>query len=309
MQDKYGGLERAALGTGGQAAPTAGTVGFGRIQIAQAQLKAHGMDPGHAPNGQLTPGTTSAIMKFQHSKGLSVTGTLDARTAQALAKPPKTAGRTVGSRRMKGGPILVKQTVHQVGNKANNTATHTRAGQGSSHMQNRTGPHPTSSAIGIGLPRQSTVQRPSLGSHITTQKAGSPPASKGAISMQGSSEWTSAGKRVPLIFQSTGTVAAGATVTIPVQPQIAFRGENFVVDSTTAAFFSVVSFKVGVPDQNAGGSGNIPCSIYAPTQNGALDYEMDLADAGTIIQLTVINNDTAAHSFIGTLWGHEIVQG
>jgi peptidoglycan hydrolase-like protein with peptidoglycan-binding domain len=300
MNDKYGGLERAALGAGGgQPTPATHHGHFGRIRIAQAQLKAHGHDPGHAPNGQLTPGTTQAVSRFQKAKGLSVTGTLDARTMNALARPPKTAGRTVGSRRMKGGPVLVKHTMHTTGNKAHGTAPHTRSGQGSSHAQNRSAPSPSTSASGIGIP--SSMHRPALGSHVTSQKGG--------MSMQGSSEWQSAGKRVPLIFQSTGTVAAGATQTIPVQPQIAFRGENFVVDSTTAAFFSVVSFKVGVPDQNAGGSGNIPCSIYAPNQNGALDYEMDLADAGTIIQLTVINNDTAAHTFIGTLWGHEIQQG
>lgn len=295
MNDRYSGLERTALtGASSPVHTTNGNAAPGRIKVAQAQLKAHGVDPGHPPNGQLTAGTTRAITAFQVTKGLTPTGTLDARTTSALNRPPKTAGRTVGSRRMKGGPVLVKRpNLGERGNKAPSTTFHGRAGGGQPHAQARSGANHTTSAIGISLGGSRQQQQ-----HQTA----------GGSTMKGQSEWESAGKRVPIIFQSNGTVAAAATATIQVQPQLDFRGENFVVDATTGAFFSVVSFKVGVPDQNAGGSGNIPCSIFSPTQNGAIDYEMDLANSGTIIQLTVINNDTVAHAFIGTLWGHEIQQ-
>ena len=121
-------------------------------------------------------------------------------------------------------------------------------------------------------------------------------------------EYKSAGKRVPINFQSNGTVAATSSQDIPVTPQLAFRVEALTVDAATAANFSIVSIKIGVIPQNAGGSGNIPATIFPPTQTACVAFECDLADAGTVITLSVFNNDSAAHTFNGQLWGHEIMK-
>ena len=122
--------------------------------------------------------------------------------------------------------------------------------------------------------------------------------------MQASYE--TAGRRVPARFSTSSTIAAGAQQNVVVTPQIPFRGENVVVDTATAAFFSTREIKVGTWPQNAGGEADLPCTIFSPVQAGAINYEMDLCDAGTQITWTVVNTDTAAHNFVGAIWGHEI---
>ena len=118
--------------------------------------------------------------------------------------------------------------------------------------------------------------------------------------------WSNAGRRVPARFSSASTIATLTAANIVVTPQIPFRGENVVVDAATAAFFSTREIKVGTWPQNAGGDADLPCTIFSPVQAGAVNYEMDLCDAGTQITWTVVNTDTASHTFVGAIWGHEI---
>jgi peptidoglycan hydrolase-like protein with peptidoglycan-binding domain len=283
MQPPPAGSSTASVGT-----PTVrGIERYGRVRIAQAQLKAHGFDPGHAPTGTMTPETKTQLAAFQKAKGLSPTGTLDSRTSRALASAPRTAGRTVGNRRQYGGPVLVARPKGQA-NSAAGGGKHSRAGGGRAHEENRSQLAPSPSASGI------------------TPKAMTTPTGRPEI-MKGQVEYESAGKRVPAIF-SQQAVAAGATVSVVVQPQIQFRGENIVADPIVGGFFSLNQLQVGVTPQIAVGSGAIPFSVFSAQQNGALDYEMDLCDAGTQMTMQVTNNDTTAHNFVAAIWGHEIIQ-
>lgn len=299
MPAKYSDLENLALNPPGGPTPSASTTGaigtpaqrgrekFGKLKIAQAQLKSHGFNPGHPPNGQMTAGTKAALAAFQKQNNLSPTGTLDARTQQRLSMPPRTAGRSTGSRRMSGGPVLVNRGKKK--NAGSAAGRHSHAGmQGNSgaKAQSRTQPGASTSAMGIG-PGGATGRKEI---------------------MKGQAEYESAGKRVPVIF-SAASVASLAQAAIIVQPQIEFRGENIVCDTTTAANFSLVSLTVGVPPQVGAGTGNLPFTLFSPQQNGAIDYEMDLCNAGTQMTMTVVNNDTtAAHAFVAAIWGHEIVE-
>lgn len=118
--------------------------------------------------------------------------------------------------------------------------------------------------------------------------------------------YENAGRRVPARFATSGTVAAGAATNVVVTPQIPFRGENVVVDPATGAFFSLRELKVGTWPQNAGGEADLPCTMFDPKQAGAVNYEMDLCDAGTQITMNIVNTDSAAHAFVAGIWGHEI---
>jgi peptidoglycan hydrolase-like protein with peptidoglycan-binding domain len=304
---KYASLEAIALGTqpgattsAAMPAPGVGAAGqapHGRITIAQAQLTAHGFSPGHPPNGAMTEGTTNALKAFQSSKGLTPTGVLDPRTQSALAGPNRTAGRGAGSKRMSGGPVLVSRPADgsRVANAAGGGGSHGRAGSGhTTHSQNR----PQGA---VGVPSAGILPRMTNGGPSATT------ATKGTT-MQKQATYGSAGKRVPVIFASQGNIAAGATVSIVVQPQIWFRGENLVVDAATAANFSIASLQVGVTPQVAVGNGALPATLFAPNQNGALDYEMDLCDPGTQITLQVTNTSGAAAPFVCVLFGHEVQQ-
>jgi peptidoglycan hydrolase-like protein with peptidoglycan-binding domain len=54
-----------------------------RTRRVQERLRAAGFSPGPL-DGQLGPQTQQALRRYQHAKGLRVTGTLDARTLKAL---------------------------------------------------------------------------------------------------------------------------------------------------------------------------------------------------------------------------------
>lgn len=111
-------------------------------------------------------------------------------------------------------------------------------------------------------------------------------------------------KRVPCPIVSTGTVGAGATVNITVQPQENFRPDQPVVDPSIAAYFDITSVSIGNRPQQVF-SGPIPGTMYPP--NSQIRLGMDIADTGTNIVVTVTNTDAAAHTFKMILVG-EVVE-
>lgn len=134
----------------------------------------------------------------------------------------------------------------------------------------------------------------------TTTTMMSPGAQKNA-------QYDSTGYRVPLALVSTGTVAASAAGAISVNPQMDFRGENLIIDTTTGAQFSLLLPSVGAAPQIAGAVNSaVPALLFSPAQCGALDWKMMVANQGNAISTTVNNtNTTLAFTFVGLLFGHE----
>ena len=118
--------------------------------------------------------------------------------------------------------------------------------------------------------------------------------------------WKSTGKRVPLIFSAT--IAASGSSSIAVNPQMNFRAENLVIDSTTGAACTVQMPQVGTQPQIAGGTAaaNFPGVLFDPRQAGALDFACDIVEQGNSITLTANNTTTASLNFVAALFGHEV---
>jgi hypothetical protein len=133
------------------------------------------------------------------------------------------------------------------------------------------------------------------------------PMSPGA---QKNAQYDSTGYRVPLALVSTGTVAASSAGAISVNPQMDFRGENLVIDTTTGAQFTLLIPSVGASPQIAGAVNSaVPALLFSPAQCGALDWKMMVANQGNAISTTVNNiNTTLAFTFVALLYGHEAAQ-
>ena len=120
--------------------------------------------------------------------------------------------------------------------------------------------------------------------------------------------WAPTGLRVPLILAVA--VAANATVLATQNPQMDFRGENFVIDPTIVGPSCTVTVpQVGTTPQVAGGpSGTgVPGTIFSPSQNVPLDFQMMISNQGNAVSTTVVNtNTTVALSFAALLFGQEV---
>jgi hypothetical protein len=97
-------------------------------------------------------------------------------------------------------------------------------------------------------------------------------------------------------------VPTGAQESIEVKPQVLFRGERLAVANSIAPFFTINDIKVGKDSQLAA-SGNLPAEAFSNLSVG-VRMELDTAEPGIVITLTVTNNDTAAaHDFRAVLYG------
>lgn len=102
-------------------------------------------------------------------------------------------------------------------------------------------------------------------------------------------------------FTSTGTVAAGASATFQVAPQVRFKSRKLVLDDSTAKFFNITSFLVGITPQTISGD-PVPAAAFTEL---AQDVWLDCDEAyiGNSISLTVTNFDAAAHAIGGAFLG------
>lgn len=118
----------------------------------------------------------------------------------------------------------------------------------------------------------------------------------------------STGFRAPLLF-SQSIAASAAGVAVVAKPQMDFRGENLVIDSTVVGpNCSVAMPTVGSIPQIIGGgaSTTVPGTLFDPRQCGALDFEMAIAQQGNDITILVTNSTAATLAFACALFGHEV---
>jgi hypothetical protein len=97
------------------------------------------------------------------------------------------------------------------------------------------------------------------------------------------------------------SIAAGAAVGIPVQPQVVFRGRRLVIPSPIAPNFNF-QIVVGVATQQVQ-FGFLPAIAYVENSVG-MNLGLDTAQIGNTITLTAQNTDVAnAHIFQALLQG------
>jgi len=75
-----------------------------------------------------------------------------------------------------------------------------------------------------------------------------------------------------------------------------------MVGTSIAPLFSIIDLKVGA-DSLFLASGAVPAECFVPGGVGASALKRRTATAGQPIVITVRNNDGAAHSFAGALFG------
>jgi hypothetical protein len=120
--------------------------------------------------------------------------------------------------------------------------------------------------------------------------------------------WRSTGWRICLVL--TATITGGSNAAISVNPQMDFRGENLVIDTTTVGPSSTLTIpSIGTIPQIAGGTAStaVPGTLFSPAQAGALDFKMSIANQGNAVSFTANNtNTTVTLSFAALLFGTEV---
>lgn len=112
-------------------------------------------------------------------------------------------------------------------------------------------------------------------------------------------------RRQPLAFNSTGTVAAGASATISVIPQTLFRGRKLVVPTAISGSFTIDDLKVGNVSQFAA-SGSQAAEAFSPQTTGEDNIQMDTCPPGMTLTLSVTNTSGGALQFRATLFGDSV---
>lgn len=108
-------------------------------------------------------------------------------------------------------------------------------------------------------------------------------------------------RRFPLGFESNGTVANGATVTITSRPQVLFKGQRLVLPSDIAGDFTIDDLKVGKDSQFVA-EGSIPGRVLQENAT-MVDFDLDTAQISQDISLIVTNIGGAPRTFRAALWG------
>lgn len=101
---------------------------------------------------------------------------------------------------------------------------------------------------------------------------------------------------------ATGSIAAGASFDIQFNATMAFRPSRLMVGTSIAPLFSIIDLKVGA-DSLFMAAGAVPAECFVPGGVGASALKRRTATAGQPITVTVRNDDGAAHSFKGALFG------
>lgn len=107
-----------------------------------------------------------------------------------------------------------------------------------------------------------------------------------------------------LSLDTVTTVAAGATTPVTAQPQVLFRPERLVIDSTVAASFLINTFTIGKNSQFAS-TGAVPASMFSPTAVG-VTLKLDTAQISAIVALSVTNTSGGALRFTAGLIGEAV---
>jgi len=97
------------------------------------------------------------------------------------------------------------------------------------------------------------------------------------------------------------TIAAGASRTIIVQPQVPFRAERFMVSSAIAGSFVIDDIKVGKNSQFLA-AGSVPGTAFSELAVGA-GLHLDTAEVAQNISVSVTNTSGGALRFLGAFYG------
>jgi hypothetical protein len=102
-------------------------------------------------------------------------------------------------------------------------------------------------------------------------------------------------------------VAAGATATIPVAPQVPIQVLKVFVPSTTGVNFGLVDARVGKDSQFIA-AGEVPCEIFSEVSVDS-NVRWDTCAVGQSIILTVRNRDAVnAQTFNGLMKGNVVLR-
>lgn len=125
--------------------------------------------------------------------------------------------------------------------------------------------------------------------------------------MEGSLVRTSAPTKVreyPLPFDSVVPILAGATFTLPSNPQVLFRPDRLTVPSFLAPAFVLSDIKVGKDSQQVA-AGNISCVVFAENAVG-MKMKLGTAKPGMTITLIGQNISLAPARFLATMIGDAV---
>jgi hypothetical protein len=102
-------------------------------------------------------------------------------------------------------------------------------------------------------------------------------------------------------------VAAGATATIPIQPQVPIQVLKVFVPSTTGVNFGLVDARVGKDSQFIA-AGEVPCEIFSEVSVDS-NVRWDTCAVGQSIILTVRNRDAVnPQTFNGLMKGNVVLR-
>lgn len=114
---------------------------------------------------------------------------------------------------------------------------------------------------------------------------------------------------MPMPFQSTGTVAAGATVVIDLRPPCAFKCETLWIPSAIADEFTIDSLVLGLgfsmvlPNP-------MPCQIYSELGSSkGKDWDIGTIQLGQALSMTFTNRSGGAVQLRGAWFGKALVGG
>lgn len=255
----------------------------------QNRLAAHGFDPG-VRHGFLDFRTRGSVAQFQHFFGLrpTVGGVPDAHTIAALNAPSQREH------------VVFRQRAQNAHAGARPHPTHPPVHHSVRH------PHP--------LHMRPNVPMAPIPQSANVEDDNQPQPFQGVIPMSDSAihrspgAWNPTGLRVPLVLAQS--IPAATSALVSQNPQMDFRGENFVIDTVVVGPNCTVTVPtVGTTPQVAGGpaSTGVPGAIFSPSQNVPLDFSMMISNQGNAVSLTVVNTLTSlALAFAALLFGHEV---
>ena len=112
-------------------------------------------------------------------------------------------------------------------------------------------------------------------------------------------------RQLPVGVTSSAAIAAGASFTIPVNPQVPFELDRLVAAQSIAPFFQLEDVKIG-KDSQLIASGAVPAEVFSNVSVG-VGLKGDPAYPGIQISIIVTNISGAPAFFRGALIGFSLV--
>lgn len=98
------------------------------------------------------------------------------------------------------------------------------------------------------------------------------------------------------------TIAAGAAATIPVQPQVPFRPQRFVVPSDIAGSFTIGDIRVGKNSQFVTADA-VPARAFQEDASSGIEFGFDTAQVSQVISVVANNISLAQQVFRAVFLG------